>query len=890
MASPGTPESGDWVSEYVELLNAHIDGQGEDIGARVTGLAKRLQQEAIPPAEVVRQHTRWLSESVHGANGLDRLIAAGGLLQRVLESVARQSDAPNSTSADRQPPASSEILQLALDATTDVLWDWNMVTDELFYSPRHYQLLGYHEREYPRTHAAWCQLIHPDDLGPAREVIQRHIDRRDHGFRVEFRVRARNGQYRWLLGRGRVVERSPDGEPLRMVGTNADINLRKRMEELLRIQRDLGNALSATSSLEEAGRLVLDAGCRVEEVDCGGVYVIDEQTGGLRLIAHRGLGQKFVAAVSNHGPNSPQVQIVRQGKPFYRRHAELAFVDDGQRGERLRALAGLPLLHEGRPIGCMNFGSHVVDGFELEVRESLETLASNMGNVLARVFVEQARRESEARFRMLAENASDIIFRADMDGQFQYISPACERILGRTPEDLAGQSAFDFIAPESMATVEREREQMFSGATQRTFEHLAEHRDGTRRWVETSMRALRDPQTGAFTGVIAVARDIDARKRAEIALRESEARYRLLAEYASDMISRATPDGVWRYVSPACERLLGMRAEELIGRPAYDFFHPDELAHIRRGHEEMLRHERVVTIEQRFRHRDGSWRWTESSGQGVRDPETGVVREIVVVSRDISERKRAEELARQHQIELAHVGRIATIGEMASGLAHELAQPLSAITYFARGARSQVDAGKWSTAQVTDVLARIAAQAERAAEFIRRMKTFVRRGGTEQAIVDLNNVVQEALHFITPEVNTAPVTIETDLATGLPAVRADAIRIEQVVINLVRNSTEAFMTMDTDPAAKPTIRITTANADDGHVMIRCADNGPGIPSNVELDIFEPFVTSKPTGTGLGLSISRSIIEAHGGQLELDAQTPRGACFVITLPVAERGHE
>jgi C4-dicarboxylate-specific signal transduction histidine kinase len=246
----------------------------------------------------------------------------------------------------------------------------------------------------------------------------------------------------------------------------------------------------------------------------------------------------------------------------------------------------------------------------------------------------------------------------------------------------------------------------------------------------------------------------------------------------------------------------------------------------------------------------------------------------------------AEEIMREHQQQLAHAGRVGAVGEMASGLAHELAQPLSAILYFARGCAARLAAGQWGTTDAAPALQQIADQAERAGEFIRRLKAFVRRTPPQRASADINEIVRESLTFASAERAQGPAYIRTELAPDLPTVVVDRIQIEQVVLNLVRNGIEAVAGR---PDAERVVCVRTGLAAGGEVCVRVWDAGRDITPEDAERMFDPFYTTKPAGTGLGLSISRSIIEAHQGRLWAEPDATGGKSLVFALPVSGEGN-
>jgi C4-dicarboxylate-specific signal transduction histidine kinase len=240
-----------------------------------------------------------------------------------------------------------------------------------------------------------------------------------------------------------------------------------------------------------------------------------------------------------------------------------------------------------------------------------------------------------------------------------------------------------------------------------------------------------------------------------------------------------------------------------------------------------------------------------------------------------------EELrARQHQAGLAHAARLSTLGGMAAGLAHEINQPLSAIVSYANGSARRIRAGDVAPADLLEIVDAIADEALRGGEILRRIREFVRNAEASRASADLNLLVREALHFAEVEARDLGIALRLQLAPHRLDVEVDAIQLEQVILNLVRNGFEAM----SDGGAPRELSIETGALDGAAVELVVRDTGSGVSQAAAGRLFEPFFTTKRDGLGLGLHISRSIVEAHGGRVWASPNPPRGAAFHIVLPV------
>ena len=257
--------------------------------------------------------------------------------------------------------------------------------------------------------------------------------------------------------------------------------------------------------------------------------------------------------------------------------------------------------------------------------------------------------------------------------------------------------------------------------------------------------------------------------------------------------------------------------------------------------------------------------------------------------RDITARKRAEEEARhrleqeklaEHRADLAHVIRLNTMGEMASGIAHELNQPLSAIANYANGCARRLETNACKNNELIEVMSLITGEAMRASEIIRSLRRYVKKCKPQRASLDINLIVKNAVRLVVGEVHRNNVELELCCAEPLPKVKADPIQLEQVVVNLLANGIDA---LDESTNGKQ-LKVETRQSESGEIEVLVSDNGCGFTTELEHKIFEPFFTTKPHGLGMGLAICRSMIEAHRGRLQARRNEVGGSTFMFTLPL------
>ncbi|MBZ0072061.1 MAG: ATP-binding protein [Thiohalobacteraceae bacterium] len=361
-------------------------------------------------------------------------------------------------------------------------------------------------------------------------------------------------------------------------------------------------------------------------------------------------------------------------------------------------------------------------------------------------------------------------------------------------------------------------------------------------------------------------------------LQESEMRLKAIIESEPECVKLQARDGTVLEINPAGLRLLDAGSPgEIVGKPIYTVVAPDFVACYKENLQRVFAGESLV-YEFKSITLKGRVRWMETHAVPLRH-EGGDVYALLGITRDITEHKWAMDQARQHQLELARVARLSTMGEMATGLAHELNQPLAAIANFTRGCIRRLRSGEMTPAELIEPLEEVCEQAERAGEIMRHVRDFVRKSEPRIVPANINQIIRSVDKFIELETRQEGVQVTLILSDDLPQVKADAIMIEQVVCNLVRNAVEAMVE---SKSSLRHITITTKQGESDYVLVEVSDTGPGINRLVAGRIFDQFFTTKSEGVGMGLSISRSIMESHGGKLQVLPQSEGGATFTFSL--------
>ena len=374
-------------------------------------------------------------------------------------------------------------------------------------------------------------------------------------------------------------------------------------------------------------------------------------------------------------------------------------------------------------------------------------------------------------------------------------------------------------------------------------------------------------------------------ERAATALARREAHLQSILDTVPDAMVVIDEAGLIRDFSPAAERMFAWQAAEVAGRNVsllmpnpYRDAHDGYLErYYRTGEKRIIGKGRVVVGERK----DGS---TFPIELAVGEMQAEGQRFFTGFIRDLTERQQAETRLQELQSELVHISRLTALGEMASALAHEINQPLSAIANYLKGSRMLLARDEVPHERVADAVARAADEALRAGDIIRRLRDFVARGETERSIESLPKLVEEASALALVGAKEHGIRVLYDFDPAIDLVLADKVQIQQVVLNLVRNAVDAMAEQESRHR-QLTIAIAPSETDMAQVLV--TDTGPGIDPEVAGRLFQPFITTKRTGMGVGLSISRTIVEAHGGRIRAARATGGGAEFGFTLQRVEK---
>jgi PAS domain S-box-containing protein len=534
---------------------------------------------------------------------------------------------------------------------------------------------------------------------------------------------------------------------------------------------------------------------------------------------------------------------------------------------------------------------------------------------------EEALRESEQRWRSLTEALPQLVWSAAPDGACDYFSTQWTQYTGVAESELLGWRWMDVLHPDDRQGTRQFWTDSVAGRRAYDVEYRVRRHDGVYGWFKTRGVPIRDSNDNIVKW-FGTCTDITDGKRAEEALRQSEQELRKIGNELEKKVAERTAElrrseaylrereanleeaqrlahvGHWEQdldtdrfnCSNETYRIFGLRPQETGVTRALvrELIHPDDLERVTQAAMSAQHGGPPYDEEYRVVRPNGEVRIVHSRGDVMRD-ESGRPRRRFGTLQDITERRRAEDDLRESerryreaQMELAHVNRVATMGQLTASIAHEVSQPIAA-------AATSADAGlRWLAAQppdlkeARDAFDHIIKAGNQASEVIGRIRALIKKVPARKASLDINETILETIALTRSELRRHCILLQTELTNGLPGIWGDRVQLQQVILNLIMNAIEA-MSEVSEGSRKLLISTSQGGTPEG-VIVSVRDSGPGLKPESLDRLFDPFYTTKPDGMGMGLSICRSITEAHGGRLWATANATRGAVFQFTLPL------
>jgi two-component system sensor kinase FixL len=484
-----------------------------------------------------------------------------------------------------------------------------------------------------------------------------------------------------------------------------------------------------------------------------------------------------------------------------------------------------------------------------------------------------------SRLAAILSSSTDAYVGKTLDGVVTDWNQGAEAIFGYVAGEIVGKPIAILLPPGLESEEADILARIRKGERIENFETRRRRKDGGIIDVNVTVSPVHD-ERGQMIGAFKVARDITASKKAGTALKEREAHLQSVLDTVPDAMIVINTRGIMQSFSATAEKLFGYRAEEVMGQNVsilmpepYSSQHDSYLArYLATGERRIIGLGRLVVGQRR----DGSTFPMELS---VGEARSGERRFFTGFVRDLTERQEAKQRFQDLQAELIFMSRFTALGEMASTLAHELNQPLTAATSYLNGARRLLDRGRpEDQPEIRAAIESAAGQALRAGQIIKRLREFVSRGESDRNPQDLRQLVEEASALAQVGARESGVRVSFAFDPNAGLVMVDRIQIQQVILNLMRNALEA---MD-EQGGRKELHVSTRLLNNQTIEVAVADTGPGIAPDIMARLFQPFVTSKRQGMGVGLSISRTIVEAHGGILTAEPAPEGGTIFRMTL--------
>jgi PAS domain S-box-containing protein len=496
---------------------------------------------------------------------------------------------------------------------------------------------------------------------------------------------------------------------------------------------------------------------------------------------------------------------------------------------------------------------------------------------------EEALRESEANMSLAANAANLGLWVWNVPGgDERWVTEKWRQLFGfADSEPVTFDRFLEVVHPGDSERVKQVVQHMLEHGGEYEIDYRITRPDGSIGWI-ASHGSVELEERGKPVLVRGVSRDVTKRKIAEEELRESEARFRTVADAAPVMIWMSSPDKLCTFFNKGWLEFTGRAIDQELGSGWAEGVHANDLDQCLEVYGTSFDARQPFTMEYRLRRNDGEYRWVLDSGI-PRFGSDGTFLGYIGSCFDITERRQSELDHQLQNMELARVGRVALMGELAASLAHEVNNPIGAMVTNANAGQRMIAGGNVENEELSDLLADIVADGHRAREVIEGIRNMVRKEKTTRALVRVDEIIRDLLRIVKADALTRKVALTTEIDSKAGSVMADRVQLLQVLLNLTLNAFEAMSVIRSN--ARHLVIRADRNGE-GEVLLRVRDSGPGFPSGIVDQLFEPFFSTKVGGTGMGLAIARSIIEAHGGTLSGENCDDGGACFTVRLPEAK----
>jgi PAS domain S-box-containing protein len=734
---------------------------------------------------------------------------------------------------------------------------WNVASGDIIWSDQTFRIFECDRATKP-TMEFIVQRTHPEDRAAFQETIDRvSIDRNDYDH--EFRLLMPDGSVKYVHAMARVTQDLSGG--IEFFGAVTDVTAAREAERKLRRSEAY---LAETQHLSHTSSWAWDVSHREFVYRSAEVYHLfglnaERDAGRLRPFRERIIPEDRARVVE------VAERAVKEKADF---EMDYRIALPGGLIKRVHSV-GHPVVNKAGDVIEL-VGTHVDVTEQYEAKEKLQRAFNDL-------------KKSEDRLRLVIDTIPTLVWRAGPDGVPDFLNqPALDYTgLSLDQTETGWPRAFH---PDDKKGMLQKWSAIRESGMRGGLEARLRRYDGEYRWFLFQAEPLRD-EAGSIVKWYGSSTDIEDRKRAEEELRRSEAK---LAE--AQRVSQ-TGSFVWntstgeRFGSNEFFRILGYDQPRSV---TFDMVlqraHPEDRAFVEQAIDYAIRDGKDLDYEHRLLMPDGSVKYVHVVAHAVRDQADQL--EFVGAVVDITATKQAEEKLHTARMELAHVTRVATLGELTASIAHEVNQPLAAVVANADAAL------RWLDREIPDLAAArrsvewVISDSYRASEVIRHVRALANKTDVEKAPLDFNQVVKDAIMLVQRELTSQRISLRAELAPARLAVFGDRIQLQQVIINLLINGIEAMQPVSGRPRE---LVIRSGQDQSSQVCLSVTDCGLGIPAENVNRLFNAFFTTKTNGLGMGLSICRSIVEAHGGRLSASSNEGSGATFQFVLPLHQEEH-
>lgn len=649
------------------------------------------------------------------------------------------------------------------------------------------------------------------------------------------------------------------GNPLYMFGSFFDISERKQVEEMLRESeeryRSVFENTGTATAIDEEDMTVSMVNTEFEKLSGYSKQEIEGKIKWTQFIAKEDLGRlkAFHAKRRESDGNSPS-------------EYEFHFVD------------------KQRNIKDILVKTALIPGTKKSI--------SSLVDVTARKKVEEALRESEAKYRELVQNANSIIFRMDTQGNITFFNEFAQSFFGYDEDEIIGKNLIGTIVPKSDSAgrdlAEMIQDLLVHPDQYATNENENMRMNGERVWVVWTNKAIRN-KDGNIVEILCVGNDNTERKRAEEAQRESEALFNAFMKHLPALAFMKDADGRYLYFNEACTTFYNVAPSERIGKTDDDLFPSEVAKHLRENDKEVIRTGEVLDTVEKIQIGDEVQYHHISKFPVKKEDGPSLLAGIAI---DITDRVRAEEENKKLEAQLQQAQKMEAIGTLAGGIAHDFNNILSAIIGYTELSMLEIS----QRSSTMDNLNEIIKASHRARDMVKQILAFSRQHQQERIPIQISQIVKEALKMLRGSLPTT-IEIRNHIENGIGIVEADATQIHQVLMNLSTNAAQAMgekggilkidlANVDVDPAK------AAHHADlrqGSYVRLTVSDTGEGMTQEVLERIFEPYFTTKEKeiGTGMGLAVVHGIVKGHGGEITVQSKPGEGSSLSVYLPRIEK---